>query len=81
MPLNYLVSNLFGYEHESMQEGIRINQITAGHAKEFHKKHEAKRIAPMTIRNPSQRLSDFRCAYTLMMRLISRRQIKIYLPS
>jgi len=32
-----------------MPEGIRINQITAGHAKEFHEKLKARGIATTTI--------------------------------
>jgi hypothetical protein len=34
---------------EFMPEGIRINQITAGHAKEFHEKFKARGMATTTI--------------------------------
>jgi hypothetical protein len=34
---------------EFMPEGIRINQITAGHAKEFHEKLKARGMATTTI--------------------------------
>ncbi|MFY8072349.1 MAG: hypothetical protein ACOVNQ_11720 [Pirellula sp.] len=40
-----MVANLKEY----MPEGIRINQITAGHAKGFHEKLKAKGMAKTTI--------------------------------
>jgi hypothetical protein len=42
---NQVVANL----KEFMPEGIRINQITAGHAKEIHEKLKARGMATMTI--------------------------------
>jgi len=41
----HVVANLI----EFMPEGIRINQITAGHAKEFHEKLKARGMATTTI--------------------------------
>jgi hypothetical protein len=40
-----VVANLI----EFMPEGIRINQITAGHAKEFHEKLKARGMARTKI--------------------------------
>jgi integrase len=44
---------------EFMPEGIRINQITAGHAKEFHEKLKAKGMATTTIHKRIQFARQF----------------------
>jgi integrase len=44
---------------EFMPEGIRINQITAGHAKEFHEKVKARGMAMMTIHKRIQFARQF----------------------
>ena len=42
-----------------MPEGIRINQITAGHAKEFHEKLKARGMATTTIHKRIQFARQF----------------------
>ncbi|MFM2219819.1 MAG: Tyrosine recombinase XerC [Planctomycetota bacterium] len=44
---------------EFMPEGIRINQITAGHAKEFHEKLKARGMATTTIHKRIQFARQF----------------------
>jgi len=44
---------------EFMPEGIKINQITAGHAKEFHEKLKAKGMATTTIHKRIQFARQF----------------------
>ena len=44
---------------ELMPEEIRINQITAGHAKEFHEKLKAKGMATTTIHKRIQFARQF----------------------
>ncbi len=44
---------------EFMPEGIRINQITAGHAKEFHEKLKAEWMATTTIHKRIQFAQKF----------------------
>jgi integrase len=50
-----VVANLKEY----MPEGIRINQITAGHAKEFHEKLKARGMATTTIHKRIQFARQF----------------------
>ena len=50
-----VVANLKEY----MPEGIRINQITAGHAKEFHEKLKARGMATTTIHKRNQFARQF----------------------
>ncbi|MBU6386042.1 MAG: phage integrase SAM-like domain-containing protein [Planctomycetes bacterium] len=44
---------------EYIPEGIRINQITAGHAKEFHEKLKARGMATTTIHKRIQFARQF----------------------
>jgi site-specific recombinase XerC len=55
----YLIDFILPNLNEFMPEGIRINQITAGHAKEFHEKLKARGMATTTIHKRIQFARQF----------------------
>ena len=64
-----------------MPEGIRINQITAGHAKEFHEKLKAKGMATIAPLDACQQTNGTATRIPAACRLLLAWQLTTYCPA